>query len=136
MRRWKQTLSMRRAATNKRDATDLAKADAEIDVQFAKIPGKENKAIVKHSFKNHSGRVGRTSTKTLSEKVLRAVIAYVRHRHTEYDAMLRYRKQRTDARKVTSKEIEIVLQRWGMKKEHCLKKIKIEDCDHAEYVDG
>lgn len=109
----KQTLSTRRAATNKRDATDIAKASAEVEKQFPQMPQDERETVLKHGFKKHSGRVGRTNSIPLSRKVLLAVIAHVRHRHTAYDALLDQGIDREDARKSTRKDIERLLQKWG-----------------------
>jgi hypothetical protein len=143
----RQTLSTRRAATSIRDANDIAKASAEIDMQFPEIPKKEKEAVVYHGFKKHSGRVGRTNSISLSEKVLLAVIARSRHKHTEYDALLRSGEQREVARKATREDVERVLQRWGRakatkkaakkaaKKKALPKKTKAEDFDDAEFVD-
>jgi hypothetical protein len=112
----KDTLSTRRAATTKRDETDLAKAASEIDVQFPKMPTSEKNAVLKHGFKKHSGRVGRTSSIPLSRKILFAVIAHVRHTHTDYDRLLKSGKSRENARKATRKSIERVMQKWGYAK--------------------
>jgi hypothetical protein len=135
----KQTLSSRRAATSIRDATDIAKAGAEIDVQFSKIPKKEKKAIINYGFKKHSDRVGRVSRMSLSEKVVLAIIAHVRHRYTEYDASFRSGKNKQSARKAISKEVQSVLQRWGQSKAArravCDETIKDEDLDDSDYVD-
>jgi hypothetical protein len=112
----KDTLSTRRAATTKRDQTDIAKAASEIAVQFPKMPASEKNVVLKHGFKKHSGRVGRTSSIPLSRKVLLAVIAHVRHTHTEYDMLLKSGKSRENARKGTRKSIERVMQKWGYTK--------------------
>lgn len=109
----KQTLQTRRAATNKRDATDIAKATAEIEQQFPKMPQSEKETVLRHGFKKHSGRVGRTNSIPLSRKVLLAVVAHVRHRHTEYDALLDQGLDREDARDSTREDIERLLRKWG-----------------------
>ncbi|KAF1836069.1 hypothetical protein BDW02DRAFT_256565 [Decorospora gaudefroyi] len=113
----KQTLSTRRAATSKRDAIDVAKAAAEIDVQFPKMPKAEKEVVLRHGFRKHSGRVGRTSSIPLSQKVLLAVIAHVRHINTNYDALLKDGEKRTDARKTTRSKIESVMRQWGYNKD-------------------
>jgi hypothetical protein len=109
----KETITIRRAATAKRDAIDIAKAAAEMDVQFPKMPTSGQKAILKHGFQKHSGRVGRTSSMPLSQKVFLAVIAHVRHTHTDYDALLKRGRNRNAARKSTRKNIEIAMLKWG-----------------------
>lgn len=109
----KETLSTRQVAVAKRDVSDIAKADSEIRVQFPKIPDAERRLVLKHGFQKSSGRVGRTGLIPLPKKVLLAVIARVRHRHTEYDYMLRKGIPRDDARKATRTKIESVLRSWG-----------------------
>jgi hypothetical protein len=108
-----ETLSTRRATSQKRDGADIAKAAADLDVQFPKMPKSEKELALKHGFKKHSGRVGRTAQIPLSKKVLLAVIAHVRHKHTDYDALLRDGKERGAARKATWKRIEHVMGGWG-----------------------
>ena len=112
----KQTLPTRRAATEKRDAAGIGRALAEIALQFPNIPRNEREQILKHGFKKHSGRVGRTSTIALGKKVLLAVIAHVRHAHPRYDNLLRGGEDREAARKLTRKEIESVMRKWGYKR--------------------
>lgn len=111
----KETLPTRRAATRKRDDSDLAKAGAELTTQFPKMPSNEKEMVLKHGFRKHSGRVGRTSSLPLSRKVLLAVIAHVRHKHTKYDGLLNTGTARDDARKITRKKIESILRGWGCK---------------------
>ncbi|KAF2852105.1 hypothetical protein T440DRAFT_467343 [Plenodomus tracheiphilus IPT5] len=110
----KETLSARRDAVAKRDATDIAKADAEMRKQFFKMPEIERMQVLKHGFQKSSGRVGRTGLIPLSKKVLLAVIAHVRHKHTGYDTLLSSGIARIDARKATRKKIEAVLKLWGL----------------------
>ncbi|KAF2826903.1 hypothetical protein CC86DRAFT_466688 [Ophiobolus disseminans] len=109
----KDTLATRRAATSKRDAADIAKAAASLRFQFPKISTSDEELVLKHGFKKHSGRVGRTGSIPLEKKVLLAVIAHIRHKHTEYDALLRSGTEREAARKLTRKKIETTMRTWG-----------------------
>jgi hypothetical protein len=109
------TLAKRIAAVQKRDSADIAKASTEVIAQFRKIPAAEKELVLKHGFKKHSGRVGRTSSISLAKKVTLAVIAHIRHKHTEYDALLRAGEERGVARKSTWKKIEGVMNQWGYK---------------------
>jgi hypothetical protein len=59
--------------------------------------------------------VGRTASIPLAKKVTLAVIAHIRHKHTEYDALLRDGEAREKARKLTWKKIEGVMKEWGFK---------------------
>lgn len=108
-----ETLASRRAATGKRDAADIAKASASLTAQFRKMPKEEKELVLNHGFKKHSGRVGRTASISLEKKVLLAVIAHVRHKHTAYDALLRAGTDRDAARKLTRKKIEATIKAWG-----------------------
>jgi len=109
----KDTLATRRAATVKRDAAEIAKAAASLTVQFPKISNIDKELVLKHGFRKHSGRVGRTASIPLEKKVLLAVIAHARHKHTEYDALLRSGTDRDAARKLTRKKIETTMRAWG-----------------------
>ena len=112
----KQTLSERRAATKKRDATEMVKVADELGRQFPSIPDRDRARVLEHGFKKHSGRVGRTGRISLQEKVLLAVIAHIRHQHTTYDSLLRDGKHREAARRLTGKEINPIMRKWGFKK--------------------
>ncbi len=50
-----------------------------------------------------------------------AIVAHVRHRHTQYDALLAERYDRDAARHFVVEETETVLRRWG-----CSKRIDVE----------
>lgn len=112
-RQAKETLPARRAAVGKRDAATIDAAATELEEQFPKIPEEEKLLVLKHGFKKHSGRVGRTATMPLQRKVLLAVIAHVRHRHTKYDSLLSRDVKRVVARKTVNRKIESVLRDWG-----------------------
>ncbi|KAF1918742.1 hypothetical protein BDU57DRAFT_443251 [Ampelomyces quisqualis] len=109
----KDTLATRRAAVQKRDDADISKATTELQKQFPAIPGADKGLVLKHGFKKHSGRVGRTGSLPLHKKVMLAVIAHIRHMHSNYDALLRAGQPREAARKATWKTIEGVMREWG-----------------------
>ena len=62
-----------------------------------------------------SGRVGRTEAgRSLEDEALRlAVIAAIRHNHTNYDELLMKGFERLDARERVWAQIEEVLQQWS-----------------------
>jgi hypothetical protein len=109
----KNTLATRRAAVQKRDDADISKATKELQKQFPAIPSADKALVLKHGFKKHSGRVGRTGSLPLQKKVMLAVIAHIRHIHSDYDALLRAGQARDTARKATWKTIEGVMREWG-----------------------
>ncbi|KAJ8110570.1 hypothetical protein OPT61_g6620 [Boeremia exigua] len=75
-RQAKETLPDRRAAVEKRDASFIDSAATGIEEQFPDIPEKEKQHVLKHGFRKHSGRVGRTGTIPLPRKIVLAVIAH------------------------------------------------------------
>jgi hypothetical protein len=109
----KATLSTRRAAVQKRDTLDIAKTTKELRAQFPKMSASERELILKHGFKKHSRRVGRTASLTLEKKVKLAVIAHIRHTHTEYDTLLRKGLERELARVMIWRKTQSVLHEWG-----------------------
>ena len=109
----RETLADRREAVQKRDNVLNRQAEVELIKQFPKIPKAEKDAVLKHAFRKYSGRVGRTSTTPMSRKVLFAVIAHIRHRHTNYDAMMDRGVDREKARRAIQKEVQEKLCKWG-----------------------
>jgi hypothetical protein len=108
-----ETLQARRLATEQRDAAVIRAARAELEMQFPKMPKGEKEKVLMHGFRKHSGRVGRTSQIPLPRKVLYAVIAHIRHGHTQYDAMLANGTHRDDARKAVQRKVQTALKAWG-----------------------
>lgn len=108
------TFASRRLATEKRDAAIIRAAAAELDQQFPFIPATDRDNALNHGFKKHSGRVGRTNGIPLPRKVLFAVIAHIRHKHTEYDRLLKKGLDRDDARKAIHKKMQNILGKWGV----------------------
>lgn len=104
-----ETLATRRAATSKRDAADMTKTAASLTLQFPRMPESEISLVLQHGFKKPSGRVGRAGSLPVEKKVILAVIAHMRHKHTEYDTLLRNGTNRDEARSQTRKKIEATL---------------------------
>jgi hypothetical protein len=77
-------------------------------------PPDEARAIAAWTAVRGSGRVGRSSAgRALAEDALRlAVAASVRHRHTDYDNLLRLGWERGDARAKVRPEVAEILERW------------------------
>ncbi|KAF2702852.1 hypothetical protein K504DRAFT_464029, partial [Pleomassaria siparia CBS 279.74] len=109
----KQSLPSRRLATEKRDDALVRTAATEIDKQFPKIPKTERELVLGHGFKKYSGRVGRTGQIPMPRKVVLAVIAHIRHKHTKYDEFLNNGTERDDARRAVQGKIEKMLRDWG-----------------------
>jgi hypothetical protein len=75
-------------------------------------PEDEAEDIVDHAFEVGSGRVGRTSDLDLVDKIRLAVVAHVRHTHTDYDELLQEIYDREYAREVTAGAIAAKLKTW------------------------
>jgi hypothetical protein len=82
--------------------------------QFPGCPGDDERTIAAHACEKHSGRVGRSAgAKELDpDKVRAAVVAHVRHVHTDYDRLLASGVARRDARERIRATVDQVLARW------------------------
>jgi len=81
---------------------------------FPGCPPEEARVIAAHASVRGSGRVGRTAAgRALDEEAVRAaVIAAIRHRHTNYDRLLMQGWDRMDARDAIRDDIDRVLDQW------------------------
>lgn len=82
--------------------------------QFPGCPTKEAEQIAAWTCRKHSGRVGRTAAAKEfdPQALLLAVIAHIRHEHTNYDELLMERGDRGYARGLVRNEIDEVLGLW------------------------
>jgi hypothetical protein len=111
-----------RAAARVREAARRREQDRELMVQMAKqigllfpgCPPPELTAIAEHTATRGSGRIGRTEAgRALEERALTtAVIAAIRHRHTEYDKLLARGMDRSSAREKVADKIHEILEAW------------------------
>jgi hypothetical protein len=112
-----------RAAARKRGAEARAREDrklademtARIQAMYPKCPPWEARRIAEHTAQRGSGRVGRSAAgRALEDKALElAVRAAVRHRKTDYDAMLANGVEREDARRRVADKVEDVIDEWS-----------------------
>jgi len=102
-------------ARNRRHQREVSEFAAAIKDQFPGCPDDEVLGIAAHACAVGSGRVGRTSTLSTDEKVHLAVVAHIRHCHTDYEQLLGgfgdY-DDRQEARECVSDEIDAVLEKW------------------------
>lgn len=103
-----------------------AERRAELDEQFVKefaarirelypgCPEGREHVIAEHACRKYSGRVGRSAAaKVLNAKAIRlAVIAHIRHKETDYDAILAESFDRGYARMMVQEQVEMVLDKW------------------------
>jgi hypothetical protein len=82
--------------------------------QFPHCPADEARQIAKHAAERGSGRVGRSAAgRELDPNAITlAVIAHVRHVHSNYDSLLMRGVDRRDARDQIRGEVDKVLGRW------------------------
>ena len=71
-----------------KDQRDQANARSAILRLYPRIALPDVDIILGHGFAKGTGRVGRTGTLSMDEKVMMAVTAHVRHTHTSYDSIL------------------------------------------------
>jgi hypothetical protein len=97
-----------------RDAEYVRKFADEIRSRYPKAPADAPDAIAAHACQVHSNRIGRTaSAKDFDPGAIDlAVQAYIRHRHTDYDALLSAGADRLDARAKVRAAIDAVLAQW------------------------
>ena len=111
-----------RARRRERDALRRSAEDQELVERMAErirglfpaCPAEEARAIASHTAVRGSGRVGRSAAgRALEDDALTAaVIAYVRHNHTNYDELLMQGMDRTSARGLVRERIDEVLSAW------------------------
>lgn len=106
------TRATRRANVASRDDAARRAFKEAIMEQYPEIPSADAEKVLQQTLRKRSGRVGRTSTLSMEDKVRLAVAAHVRHVHTDYDSMVRSGKKREDARKEIYDEVNGVLQGW------------------------
>jgi hypothetical protein len=85
---------------------------------FPRCPHDEAIAIAEHTATRGSGRIGRTAAaRDLEERPLRlAVVAAIRHRHTNYDELLARGHDRESARRQTADLVEEFMSVWQGKR--------------------
>ena len=106
-----------RAAVLRRQQDDklVARMTEQIRVLFPGCPPAEARAIAEHTALRGSGRVGRTEAgRNLDDRALTlAVIAAIRHKHTNYDELLADGSERAYARQSVADRVDEILTRWS-----------------------
>jgi hypothetical protein len=102
------------ALRKEQDRVLIAEMTAEIGSLFPRCPPQEAAAIAAHTAARGSGRVGRTAAgRSLEERALAAAVtAAVRHKYTEYDAVLAAGVDRPAARQQVAERVQAVLAAW------------------------
>ena len=105
----------RAAARREKAETDyVVDVASAIRAAFPGCPSGVPDQIAVWTCRKHSGRVGRSSAaKALDPQAHRlAVIAHIRHEHTDYDRLLMLHGDRESARQVVRPEIDRILAQW------------------------
>ncbi len=107
----------RAAAEIRRDQDDLKLVETMIDrisEQFPSCPLDEARCIAQHTAERGSGRVGRSAAGRDSEPeaIKLAVIAHIRHAHTDYDVKLMQGVARHEARSMIQPVLKKKLMAW------------------------
>jgi hypothetical protein len=97
------------------DRSYIASFEAAIQSAFPGCPPAEAAQIADHACQRYSRRVGRTAAaKELDPEAIRlAVIAHVRHTHTNYDRLLNQLWDRAAARDQVREQVNAVVHQWA-----------------------
>ena len=110
-----------RAAEQRReqDRALVLQMTRHIGILFPGCPPAERAAIAEHTAVRGSGRVGRTEAGRAVEQdaLTAAVVAAVRHKHTNYDDLLAKGTDRTAARQQVAERIDDILAAWRNSKQ-------------------
>ncbi len=112
-----QRAARRKVAANYRVVIDqrlVEQMTAAILEEFPHCPAAEARQIAAHAAERGSGRVGRSAAgRELDPKAITlAVIAHIRHVHTDYDSLLMRGVDRQDSREQIRGSLDNVLGRW------------------------
>ena len=101
----------RRAEQDDKYIQAFAKRVREI---FPHCPAGREQEVAEHACRKYSGRVGRTAfAKSLDAAAVRlAVVAHIRHRETNYDALLGEGLYRGEARAIVRNSVDEIFERW------------------------
>jgi hypothetical protein len=104
-------------AALKRDELDhsfVASFVSAIQSGYPGCPAAEAEQIADHACERSSGRIGRTAAaRQLDPEAVRlAVIAHIRHTHTNYDRLLTRLWDRREARDEVREDVTAVLRQW------------------------
>lgn len=109
------TKETRRENVARRDLATRQEFETALFEQFPSIPKPMADAILDRTLKKRSGRVGRTGTLSIEDKVRLAAVAQARH-STRYDELLKGGLSRNKAREEMKDDVRKILASWGAKK--------------------
>ncbi|KAH7150000.1 hypothetical protein B0J13DRAFT_620341 [Dactylonectria estremocensis] len=106
------TKNKRQSNVKRRDHATEKEFETAIRGIFPNIPEESLQKVIKRALQKRSGRVGRTGTLLVQDRVQLAVAAHVRHCHTQYDKLVRGPMSKKDARENIKGEALRVLSQW------------------------
>lgn len=106
------TRAERRAAVCVRDEAARETFRAAMFQEFPGMPRADVERVLRRALAKRSGRVGRTATLRIEDKVRLAVAAHVRHVYTDYDVLVRGERTKEEARKMVFARVGEVLEKW------------------------
>jgi hypothetical protein len=102
----------RRLVEDQKFGYEFARA---IQAHYPRCPAREATHIAQHARRKYSGRVGRTAAaKEFNEAAIRlAVVAHIRHVHTDYDELLAKYDDRETARAKVRADVSAIVDEWA-----------------------
>lgn len=108
------------AATREDRASAVQKHDASLELKFRRAvkklfpeaPDGAVPKVVARAMEKRSGRVGRSSKIDIEQKAKMAVVAHIRHCHTDYDKQLRQGGGRWEVRDEIRDQVNEILDSW------------------------
>ncbi|KAI0884124.1 uncharacterized protein GGS22DRAFT_194737 [Annulohypoxylon maeteangense] len=111
--KFEQTREKRAQSVKRTDEKAKTEFSNSVRKQFPKIPAEDVPKIVERAMEKHSGRIGRTMTLGIGEKARLGVRAYIRHKYTEYDNLLKNGVSRNEARIRIYEVVDKIVSEWG-----------------------
>jgi len=111
----KETSANRATAVAKKDAVVKDAFEQELHRLYPHVPKDNVDLILKHTLQKRSGRVGRTTKLELGKIVTLAVRAHIRHKLTDYEAILRKGVNREQAREEVQRTVDQTARNWSGK---------------------
>ncbi|KAI0143389.1 hypothetical protein BJ166DRAFT_453497, partial [Pestalotiopsis sp. NC0098] len=108
------------AATREDRASAVQKHDASLELKFRRAvkklfpeaPDGAVPKVVARAMEKRSGRVGRSSKIDIEQKAKMAVVAHIRHCHTDYDKQLQRGGGRWEVRDEIRDQVNEILDSW------------------------
>lgn len=118
----------RRQRQQEKDASDFAES---VRFRFPSMPENDVQKVSRHATEIGSGRVGRASG--VDDPVHNAVVAHIRHQHTNYDSNFELGIEKSENRAEVSQKISQIYDSWLKPKEEAGKEISTASESNSEF---